>query len=778
MNDQYDRLTSALADRYRIESELGSGGMATVYLAEDLKHHRKVAVKVLRPELAAALGPERFLREIEIAASLTHPHILPLYDSGEADGFLYYVMPYVEGESLRDRLNREKQLPVDDALQIAREVADALDSAHRHDVIHRDIKPENILLEERHAVVADFGIARAVDVAGGTKLTGPGIALGTPEYMSPEQAAGGGDLDGRSDIYSLGCVLYEMLGGQPPFTGATVESVVHQHISLEPRPVTQIRAAVPTGVAAALNRMLAKTPADRYRTALEFAAAVENATTATPVRRRAGLVAIAAVVAGLALAMLAVLRDGESGAVGSVQQSIAVLPFANMSPDSENEYFSDGITEELINALKRLAELRVSSRTASFAYKDSDEPVTTIGEALQVESVLTGNVRFSDDRIRISVQLVGVEANDEIWSNVYERDVSDIFDVQDHIATSIVSALGVALGQGEDAQLSRYTNNTAAFQFYWQGRFHLNRRNPDALRRALGFFSRAVEEDPRYAPAYAGIASVWAQIGSYAAQPPRSVFPLAKAAAQQALSLDSALPDAHRAMGQIRLFYDWDHAGALASFDMAILLESQYTEVFIGRSLYHAAVSRHAAAIQDARQAVRSNPLLVGGQGNLGRVLYMARQFEDAIEQLERTLSMDSLYSRAYWWLGLARMHVGQYDEAIGALETAARLTSNHPLALGGLGHVLGVAGRRSRALEILATLETDRQRTFVSEFVLALIHIGLGNRDAAFRHLEAAVEERATFLTLLDAEPVFDPVRNDSRFLELRTTVGLQARE
>jgi hypothetical protein len=267
MTEPYDRLKAALADRYAIERELGSGGMATVYLAEDLKHERKVAIKVLRPELAAALGPERFLREIKVTAKLHHPHILELYDSGDAEGFLYYVMPYVGGESLRDRLNREKQLPVDEALQIAREVADALDSAHRHHVIHRDIKPENILLEEGHAVVADFGIARAVDVAGGTRLTETGIALGTPEYMSPEQAAGSGELDGRSDIYSLGCVLYEMLGGQPPFTGVTVESIVNQHMTATPAPVTQIRPAVSDEVVLTLSRMLAKAPADRYPTA-------------------------------------------------------------------------------------------------------------------------------------------------------------------------------------------------------------------------------------------------------------------------------------------------------------------------------------------------------------------------------------------------------------------------------------------------------------------------------------------------------------------------------
>ncbi len=346
MPDLLDRLKTALADRYAIEREIGAGGMATVYLAEDLKLHRKVALKVLRPELAAALGPERFLREIEIAAKLHHPHILALHDSGEADGFLYYVMPYVEGESLRDRLSREKQLPVEDALQIAREVADALGSAHRHDVIHRDIKPENILLEEGHAVVADFGIARAIHAAGGEQLTETGLAVGTPAYMSPEQAMGSKELDGRSDLYSLGCVLYEMLGGEPPFTGATVESIVRQHITVEPRPVTALRPAVPAEVVAALSRVLSKAPADRFSPAAQFAEALakrESAgVVATPMPvtrpadrawRRPALLGMALVVVVAGVFVVGSRMRPTPGEPEHPRTAIAVLPFQNLSAE-------------------------------------------------------------------------------------------------------------------------------------------------------------------------------------------------------------------------------------------------------------------------------------------------------------------------------------------------------------------------------------------------------------------------------------------------------------
>ncbi len=339
---EIDHLTAAVADRYRIERELGSGGMATVYLAEDLKHERLVALKVLRPELAAAIGNQRFLREIKITAKLHHPHILELYDSGDADGFLYYVMPYVEGESLRDRLDREKQLPLDDAMSIAREVADALSYAHSHGVIHRDIKPENILLQSGHAVVADFGIARAVSAAGGEHLTETGMSIGTPVYMSPEQAAGETDLDGRSDLYSLGCVLYEMLAGQPPFTGATVESVIHQHVSAEPPNITSIRPAVPAGIAGILQRALAKTPADRFSPAAQFAEALQAqsgtsgfVTAPPPGRMRRWNVAIAGaaiIVLGAAAAALFLPRGSEDVPVVGRSTQVTFDPGLELDP--------------------------------------------------------------------------------------------------------------------------------------------------------------------------------------------------------------------------------------------------------------------------------------------------------------------------------------------------------------------------------------------------------------------------------------------------------------
>ena len=436
--------------------------MATVYLARDRKHGRPVAIKVLRGEIATALGPERFLREIEIAAGLTHPHILPLHDSGQVDGFLYYVMPFVEGESLRGRLEREQQLPLEDALQITREVADALSFAHSRDVVHRDIKPENILFQAGHAVVSDFGIARAITAAASGTRTEAGIPIGTPGYMSPEQAAAELHLDGRSDVYSLGCVLYEMLAGGPPFTGPTPQAVLARH-SLDPVPALRtVRQAVPLAVEQAVMKALEKMPADRFTTATEFADALR-----TP-------------------------PAGRPAPAPAAAKSIAVLPFANLSPDPENEYFSDGITEEIINALGHLPGLHVAARTSSFAFKGKSTGIGEVGARLRVATVLEGSVRRAGSRVRITAQLVNVADGYHLWSERYDRELDDIFAIQDAIARTIAHRLELALaGPAGDLLVTPPTENLAAYQLYLKGRYFWNQRGA-GLAKALDCFQQAL----------------------------------------------------------------------------------------------------------------------------------------------------------------------------------------------------------------------------------------------------------------------------------------------
>src|SRR5258706_7177156 len=477
MGSLQNRLQAALPERYNIERELGHGGMANVYLAKDLKHPRSVALKVLKPELASSLGTDRFLREIEIAAGLTHPHILPLYDSGEAGGLLYYVMPEV-GESLRDRLIRVRQVPLEDALRITGEVAGALDYAHSRDVVHRDIKPENILFQAGHAVVSDFGIARAITVAAAGRMTGTGIAVGTPGYMSPEQAERIDELDGRSDLYSLGCVLYEMLAGDPPFTGWSAQAILARQL-VDPVPrLRTVRDTVPEWLEQAVLRVLAKAPADRFATAAEF-------------------------LAGLTKPLTITLAE----AAPAPEHSIPVLPLVNLSADPENGYFCDGMTEEILNALSAVPSLRVAARTSSSAFMDVTDDVRTIGVRLGVRAVLEGSVRRADVKLRVTAQLINVADGFHLWSHTYEREMKDVFAVQDEIARAIVHALkGKLEGQSSVALVEPHTDNVEAYALYLKARYFWKKKSASALKNCLEYFEQAVALDPGYSLSHAGLA--------------------------------------------------------------------------------------------------------------------------------------------------------------------------------------------------------------------------------------------------------------------------------
>ncbi len=623
MADLLVPLRAALADRYRIDRELGQGGMATVYLAEDVKHHRKVAIKVLRSELAATLGAERFLREIETTANLRHPHILPLYDSGEAGGALFYVMPLVEGESLRDRLTRERQLPLDTALQIAREVADALSYAHAHGVIHRDIKPENILLESGHAVVADFGIAKAVRAASGESLTRTGTSIGTPAYMSPEQAAGEQDLDGRSDLYALGCVLYEMLAGQPPFSGATAEVLVRQHITVEAPPVTNYRPAVPAAVAAALQRALAKTPADRFNPVAQFSEALRlgeggsgGVATPAPVPLRRATWRAVAAVAGLAVLGLIVMlilwrRGSPTTPIGSA--SVAVLPFVDLSPDRSSAYLGDGVAETLINALTNVPGLSVAARTSAFAFRNKAEDVREIGKQLGVATVLEGSVQRAGDRLRVTAQLIKTSDGLHLWSENFDRSATDIFAVQDEVARAVVTALqGKLVARPDTSATSGGTRNPAAYDAYLLGRFYWNKRTAAGLVRAAEYFQQAIKADSTYAQAFTGLADSYVLFGPAEYSVPGinqdSILTLAERAARRAIAIAPRLGEAYTSLGEILEYrYMWGEAGD--AFRQGIALSPRYATGHQWYSYHLMTWNRWDEAIREMERARELDPL-------------------------------------------------------------------------------------------------------------------------------------------------------------------------
>jgi TolB-like protein/Flp pilus assembly protein TadD len=716
MPDLLTQLKTGLADRYRIEREIGRGGMATVFLAEDLKHDRAVALKVLHPHLAASLGPERFLREIKVAARLNHPHIVPLHDSGQVGELLYYVMPFVDGESLRDRMNRVRQMPVDEALEIARDVAAALDYAHRQQVIHRDIKPENVMLHEGEALVTDFGIAKAVTVAASDNLTQTGTAVGTPAYMSPEQAAGESEPDGRSDVYSLGCVLYEMLAGSPPFTGPTAQAVITRRFT---EPVPSIRAVRPTlaeAVEQVVTKALARSPADRYASAAQLAQALIVHSGSTP----PGTTPVSAAV--------------QSAAAG---KSIAVLPFVNLSADPENEYFTDGVAEEIINALTRVQALRVASRTSAFAFKGKNEDIGEIGRKLKVDTVLEGSVRKAGNKLRVMAQLVNVADGFQLWSERYDRDMEDVFAIQDEIAQNIVKALRVVLSDAEKRAIEKApTENVQAYDYYLRGRqfFHQFRRT--GIQFARRMFERAMETDRGFTQAYAGAADCCSFLYMYW-DASNANLEGADSYSRKALELAPELAEAHAARG------------------LAVSLSKRYDE-----------------AEREFSTAIRLNPKLFEAHYFFGRACFQQGKHQEAVAHYEEASRVRPEDYQTYMLCSFALAAQGRKSEAEAALRRGLQVAERHlelnpddARALYLSANALTQLGERARGLELAArALALDPDDSGVL-YNVACVNAIAGERDAALGLLEKAVRNGFGHREWLEHDSDFHSIRNEPRF-------------
>ena len=687
MTELLDRLQAVLADRYQVEREVGRGGMATVYLAQDLRHGRPVALKVLHPQLAVSLGPDRFLREIQIAARLQHPHIVPLYDSGRAGDLLYYVMPYVEGVSLRQRLERERPLPVEEAVHIARGVAAALDYAHRQQVVHRDIKPENVMLHEGEPLVTDFGIAKAVTAAA-ENLTQTGTAVGTPPYMSPEQAAGEAELDGRSDIYSLGAVLYEMLTGTAPFAGPTVQAIMAKLFTDAAPPLRERHPEVPEWLEQSVLKALAKTPAERYGTAAQFAQALTQHTGTTP----PGATPVG------------------SGSQAVVAKSIAVLPFADMSPEHDQDYFCDGIAEEIINALSKIQALEVASRTSAFAFKGKNEDIGEIGRKLKVATVLEGSVRKAGDRLRVTVQLVNVANGYRLWSERYDRQLEDVFAIQDEIAASIVKALRVMLSEEEKRAIEKApTENVQAYEFYLRGRQYFHQFRRKGILAARRMFERAIDIDPAYALAYAGIADCSAFLYMYW-DGSKANLEGADSASRKALELGPDLAEAHASRGfAVTLIKRYGEARQ--EFETAIRLNPKLYEAHY---LYARACVQEGAmeeAVRHYEDAARVRPedyqallLLTVPLRALGREADIRVALERGVERARHHLELDPEDFRALCLGAAGLADLGQKTEALEWARRASVRDADDPGLLYNLACVYALSDMPEDAIKALET--------------------------------------------------------------------------
>jgi serine/threonine-protein kinase len=681
-----------LADRYAVVRELGAGGMATVYLATDLKHGREVAIKVLRPELTASLGTERFHREIEIAARLHHPHILGLLDSGDAGGLLYYVMPYVEGTSLRERLERSGELPVPEAVRILRDVVDALAYAHAKGVTHRDVKPENVMLTGRHALVTDFGVAKAVSAATASpNVTTAGVALGTPAYMSPEQATADPQADHRSDLYSVGVMAYELVSGAPPFAGGSAQTILAKHVTEAPAPITERRAGIPAGLAALVMRALEKRPADRFQSADEMLGLLEALVTSsggtTPVDTRSVRavpggrrpVRTVGIVATVAVASLAIWLGISSRGAGSGRAataggppSVGVLPFTELNAPAGQEYFADGLTEEVIGALSRMPSLRVPGRASSMHFKGSQSSIRAMAESLNVRSILTASIQRSGDRVRIRADLVNAEDGFQLWSATYDESVENLFAVYDRVAQSIAGALKVRLVATGGAAVEgfgtvRQATNARAYNDYLIGRYQLNRRTPAAVDSARIFFERALAADSTYAPAWSGLADAFtlstpAQYGVTGASA-QAALDRALAAARRAVAL---APSSGEARTSLALAHDqrWEWRESAPEWERALELDPNYAPLrhFYGAHLV--ALGRLDQALVQFARAEELDPLYWISGVWTGMTLWAAGRHEPAVRKFDDLVARHPGVARIHAEAGLMAMRRGDFDRA------------------------------------------------------------------------------------------------------------------
>jgi len=742
---------------YKILEKLGEGGMGVVYKAQDTKLKRTVALKFLPPELTRnPEAKERFVHEAQAASALDHPNICTIHEIDEANDRTFIVMACIDGPNLRERV-QAGSLKLDEALDIAIQVASGLQAAHEKGIVHRDLKSANIMITSQgQAKIMDFGLAKS---SSQTTITRTGTTMGTPAYMSPEQTRGE-QVDHRTDIWSLGVVLYEIVTGQLPFKGDHEQAVIYSILNVEPQPMTSLRTGVPMELERIVNKTLAKSPGERYQH-----------------------------VDGLLVDLRLLKKELESRETQTIltkdkpSPSIAVLPFTNLSADKEQEYFCDGMAEEIINALTHIEGLRVVARTSAFAFKGKHVDIREIGKKLNVGAVLEGSVRKAGSRLRITTQLVNVSDGYHLWSEKYDRDTGklccpeDIFAIQDEISLAIVDKLKIKLLRKEKAALvKRYTDDLEAYSLYLKGRYHWNKRTPEGLKKAIQHFEQVIERDPSYALAYAGLADSYILLAEHSLLPPKDAFPRAKAAVIKALDIEETLSEAHTSLAFIKTLSDWDWMGAEKEFKQAIEFNPGYATAHQWYAEHLTMTGRYAEAIAEFKRAQELDPLsLIIGVASAVTLFCGTRRYDRVIEECQKVLEMDPNFGGALNVLGMVYRERAMYEEAIEAFQKARTFDEGNTWVTAELGHAYAVSGNRSEAQKVLDELEQLSKRSYVPPDNIALVYLGLGKKNLTFEYLEKAYEDRSVGLSWLKADPIFDSLRSDPRFIKLLKKVGLE---
>jgi eukaryotic-like serine/threonine-protein kinase len=745
----------ALIGPYEILSLLGAGGMGEVYQARDTRLHRVIALKTLPAEkVSDAERKRQFLIEARAASQLNHPNIVTIHDIFELDGAYFIAMECVAGKTL-EQVNARGVIPFDDAMKHALEIADALAAAHAAGIIHRDLKPANIMIAENGRVkLLDFGLAKLAEPIGMEAATVSAIGVeglaGTPAYMSPEQVEGR-ELDVRSDIFSYGLVLYEMFCGQRAFRGETWVSTLTAVLRDEPKPMREINPEISSGTAEHVTRCLQKDPARRFQSMRD-------------VKKDLAEMSSGSVTA----------KPGAAGALGTGSRdetrSIAVLPFANLSAEKENEYFSDGLAEEIMNALAKVPELKVIARTSAFAFRGKERDLRTIGERLRVGTVLEGSVRRAGNRVRVTAQLIRIADESHLWSERYDREMTDIFAIQDDISQAIASALKVKL-----AAPQRRAGNVEAFQNHLKGLYWYQRYTPESLAKAKDSFEQALVHDPEYAAAYAGLAVFYFGLGALSIKPMAEMAPLAKSSAEKALAIDQTLSEAHSVMGLVTGAVEFDWKLAQKHFQSAMAVEPVPALVGLRYGLYFLTpLRRFEEAEEQYKRALETDPLSMMAHFGLAFAYYCQKRYDVAVEHAARAVEIYPDYWLVHLVMGMTLSQKGEIHQAIVSLERTVQLSPFFTPAAGFLAAAYFRVGMKERAEEIMAEVAEKSRKQFVSPVCFAIYHAAAGDVEKTFEFLEAAFAQRDPYLTRIDAEPYFDSFRAEPRYHELMKKMKL----